>query len=191
MTVCLHSPSSPSGTRWWYRMTKDPVHHGIIWSLLGSPNTPAKACSSPGQGHCRPAGTPVLHKQLWWGVCVWWFRSNCQQQGIYLFALVWYLWCTAYCKKYPFYDIASAAWCSDVSVIFSFCTRTWNQQHPWTTSGAMTSGGATWVATPVTNPTDLSLSLHLGKGTYLLCELTHLRYTMVTKMTYFWSAGRC
>lgn len=79
-----HHFYSPAGTRWWYRITKVPMHYGIVWSLLGSPHTSAKASSCPGQSHCRPGGTPVLHKQLWWGVCVWWLWSNCQQQGNFL-----------------------------------------------------------------------------------------------------------
>lgn len=149
----------PSGTRWWHRMTKDLAYHGIIWSVLGSPDTNSKACSSPGQGHCGPGGTPVLHEQLWRGVCVWWFWSNCQQQGMFPFLKSHLM---TLLLQHQQSDGVLRVSGVVIHLILCFCSRTWNQQHLWTTSGAMTSGEATWVATLVTNPTDLSLSLHLG-----------------------------
>ena len=146
-------------------MTKeDPVHHGIVWSLLGSPHTPAKARSSPGQGHRRPAGTPVLQQQLWRGVCVWRLRSDRQQQGDSCD------WLTNTWRQLRFMTLHGEA--QSTGVILRFCSRTWNQRHPWTTSGAMTSGEVTWAATLVTNPTDLSLSWLFGKNIHLLYELT-------------------
>lgn len=61
---------------------------------------------------------------------------------------------------------------------FCFCgCRICAQQHLWTTSGAMTSGEPTWVATLVTNPTDLSLSLHSGKESYLVSEFIRTLYS--------------
>lgn len=65
---------------------------------------------------------------------------------------------------------------TNISLIWCFCFRTWDHQPPWATCGAMTSGEATWVATPVTNPTDLSPSLHFGKGTCPLCQVTHTHW---------------
>ena len=86
-------------------------------------------------------------------------------------------------------------WCpahvsgTNINLICCFCFRTWDHQPPWTTYGAMTSGEATWVATLVTNPTDLSLSLHFGKGTCPLCQVTHWHNTKLTTNACFSMAG--
>ena len=99
---------------------------------------------------------------------------------------------TLYCKVWSRQHVQ---WCpayvsgTNISLIWCFCFRTWDHQPPWATCGAMTSGEATWVATLVTNPTDLSLSLHFGKGTCPLCRVTHWCNTKLTTNICFSAAG--
>lgn len=167
-------------------MNKDPVHYGSDSSLLGSPFTLAKTCSSPGEAYCGSGWALVLHKQLRWRVCVWWFWSYCQQQG--QFSLSEKVDCLSNVKQCyrqkrgVFNKLCLLKLVYHVSLYLFFmcvCCRIWNQHHPWTTSGTMISGEAIWVATLVTNPIDHSLSWHLGKKNPPFCPVlnfSHLKY---------------